>query len=196
MNSMGKWPNARGRRGKRGVSPIIATILLVAITVVLAAVLYVLISGLTGGGTSTPYSLQMSNEGQSTPAAGTDFITLAINPTSGLTTGLFGLKVTNVLNLGVAAGVVTATCVTYATFTAAHCAAPAANTWYAVLVFSNSTVASAWGSTSTWSGGTVALNAGMSLVVVTPSGTSLSGIGDSMDAYGTSGSSVSGSVTL
>jgi flagellin-like protein len=32
------------------VSPIIATILLVAITVVLAAVLYVLISGLTGGG--------------------------------------------------------------------------------------------------------------------------------------------------
>jgi flagellin-like protein len=41
--------NLRGRRRKRGVSPIIATILLVAITVVLAAVLYVLISGLTHG---------------------------------------------------------------------------------------------------------------------------------------------------
>jgi archaeal type IV pilus assembly protein PilA len=34
---------------KRGVSPIIATILLVAITVVLAAVLYILISGFTKG---------------------------------------------------------------------------------------------------------------------------------------------------
>jgi len=44
----------RRRRPGRGVSPIIATILLVAITVVLAAVLYVLIAGLTGGPTSTP----------------------------------------------------------------------------------------------------------------------------------------------
>ena len=43
------WRKAR----KRGVSPIIATILLVAITVVLAAVLYVLISGLTTGGANT-----------------------------------------------------------------------------------------------------------------------------------------------
>jgi flagellin-like protein len=40
-----RWRSARGR----GVSPIIATILLVAITVVLAAVLYVLISSLTHG---------------------------------------------------------------------------------------------------------------------------------------------------
>ena len=54
MNVFGK--RARGwRKGKkRGVSPIIATILLVAITVVLAAVLYVLISGLTRGPGSTP----------------------------------------------------------------------------------------------------------------------------------------------
>ncbi len=39
----GQW------RRRRGVSPIIATILLVAITVVLAAVLYVLIAGVTRG---------------------------------------------------------------------------------------------------------------------------------------------------
>jgi flagellin-like protein len=44
----------RYRRSRAGVSPIIATILLVAITVVLAAVLYVLISGLTHGPGSTP----------------------------------------------------------------------------------------------------------------------------------------------
>jgi len=46
----GRW----GRKRSRGVSPIIATILLVAITVVLAAVLYILISGLTKGPGSTP----------------------------------------------------------------------------------------------------------------------------------------------
>ena len=44
------WRKAR----KRAVSPIIATILLVAITVVLAAVLYVLISGLTHGPGNAP----------------------------------------------------------------------------------------------------------------------------------------------
>jgi len=160
------------RRAKgRGVSPIIATILLVAITVVLAAVLYVLISGLTGGGTSSPYSLQMSNRGQSTPAAGTDYITFALSPTSGLNTGIFGLKVQNVVHTGIAAGTVTAACVQYAAFNAVNCAAPAASAWYAVLVFSNSTVASAWGTTSLWTGGTVSLNAGMTLVVVTSSTT-------------------------
>jgi len=49
-------PNARRwrKKSKRGVSPIIATILLVAITVVLAAVLYILISGLTKGPGNTP----------------------------------------------------------------------------------------------------------------------------------------------
>ncbi|MCI4357976.1 MAG: type IV pilin [Thermoplasmata archaeon] len=50
MRRQGRWRKS----GKRGVSPIIATILLVAITVVLAAVLYVLISGLTRGPGNTP----------------------------------------------------------------------------------------------------------------------------------------------
>lgn len=50
MNVLGKNERSWRKARKRGVSPIIATILLVAITVVLAAVLYVLISGLTGGG--------------------------------------------------------------------------------------------------------------------------------------------------
>lgn len=49
-NKERSWRKSR----KRGVSPIIATILLVAITVVLAAVLYVLISGLTKGPGNTP----------------------------------------------------------------------------------------------------------------------------------------------
>ena len=53
MNVFGKRERSWRKARKRGVSPIIATILLVAITVVLAAVLYVLISGLTSGGANT-----------------------------------------------------------------------------------------------------------------------------------------------
>ena len=53
--NLGRRTTRRWRqKGERGVSPIIATILLVAITVVLAAVLYILISGLTKGPGSTP----------------------------------------------------------------------------------------------------------------------------------------------
>ncbi|HTT35145.1 MAG TPA: archaellin/type IV pilin N-terminal domain-containing protein [Thermoplasmata archaeon] len=68
---MHMWANGERRwrkKGKRGVSPIIATILLVAITVVLAAVLYILISGLTKGPGNTPLGTALAvappNEGQ------------------------------------------------------------------------------------------------------------------------------------
>jgi archaeal type IV pilus assembly protein PilA len=54
MNVLGARERSWRKAHKRAVSPIIATILLVAITVVLAAVLYVLISGLTHGPGSTP----------------------------------------------------------------------------------------------------------------------------------------------
>jgi flagellin-like protein len=42
------------RKDSKAVSPVIATILMVAITVVLAAVLYVMVSGYGGGGETTP----------------------------------------------------------------------------------------------------------------------------------------------
>jgi len=53
---------------EEGVSPVIATILMVAITVVLAATVWLLVSGYMGGGTSSPltmsltYNAQQSNE--------------------------------------------------------------------------------------------------------------------------------------
>jgi len=47
MNVFGQRKRGWRKKSKRAVSPIIATILLVAITVVLAAVLYVLIAGLS-----------------------------------------------------------------------------------------------------------------------------------------------------
>ena len=70
MNVFGKNERSWRKARKRGVSPIIATILLVAITVVLAAVLYVLISGLTGGGVgSKPIGTAITVGPNPSPAA-------------------------------------------------------------------------------------------------------------------------------
>lgn len=52
--------NVRKRPGDRAVSPVIATILMVAITVVLAAVLYLMVSQFTGPNTPTPPTGTMS----------------------------------------------------------------------------------------------------------------------------------------
>src|SRR3989442_115416 len=56
------------RKDESAVSPVIATILMVAITVVLAAVLYVMVSGLISGPGGTPQSMgvsvQQSGDGQ------------------------------------------------------------------------------------------------------------------------------------
>lgn len=49
------------RRNEEAVSPVIATILMVAITVVLAAVLYVMVSGLIGGTTTAEPNIQFSS---------------------------------------------------------------------------------------------------------------------------------------
>jgi flagellin-like protein len=70
MNVLGEKARSWRKAQKRGVSPIIATILLVAITVVLAAVLYVLISGLTHGPSSAPLGTNFS-WGQPINATGT-----------------------------------------------------------------------------------------------------------------------------
>jgi len=70
MNVFGKSERSWRKARKRAVSPIIATILLVAITVVLAAVLYVLISGLTHGTGSAPLGTNFS-WGQPFNASGT-----------------------------------------------------------------------------------------------------------------------------
>jgi flagellin-like protein len=63
MNMRTETTRWRRNKGRRGVSPIIATILLVAITVVLAAVLYILISGLTKGPGNTPIGTAIAFSG-------------------------------------------------------------------------------------------------------------------------------------
>jgi archaeal type IV pilus assembly protein PilA len=77
------------KKNDRGVSPIIATILLVAITVVLAAVLYILISGLTKGPGNTPIgtALSVGKIAESNNPGGTqyNYTTSVQTATSGMT---------------------------------------------------------------------------------------------------------------
>jgi flagellin-like protein len=70
------------RFGRRGVSPIIAMILLVAITVILAAVLYVLVTGLVHGPASKPIAESFLI---TSPTAGTCW-------TAGVTAHVCGVK--------------------------------------------------------------------------------------------------------
>jgi flagellin-like protein len=68
MKIWGKNERSWRRKNRRAVSPIIATILLVAITVVLAAVLYILIQQYTKAGAATPLGTSFSF-GSSTDSA-------------------------------------------------------------------------------------------------------------------------------
>jgi len=68
------------RKDETAVSPVIATILMVAITVVLAAVLYVMVSGLITGPGGTPQSMGVSV----TPSAdGTNWVMLVSSTPTG-----------------------------------------------------------------------------------------------------------------
>jgi len=75
------------KKQARGVSPIIATILLVAITVVLAAVLYILISGLTKGPGNTPIgtAISLGKMAESNSATQWNYTTSVQTATSGMT---------------------------------------------------------------------------------------------------------------
>jgi len=191
MYVFGRAGHTWRKNRKRGVSPIIATILLVAITVVLAAVLYVLISGLTHTGASTPYTLGMSAPTQTSPAAGVYWNSIVISPQSGLTTGLFGLGLASSTNLPIAVGTTAALCVAGAAFTSANCGAPAAGTWYAVLYnIGTNNVVNVY-SASAWTAATTAVTNSLTLVVV--SGATLAGSLDVLSAFSTGSSSVSGS---
>ena len=70
------------RKDEQAVSPVIATILMVAITVVLAAVLYVMVSGLITGPGGTPRSMGVS---VSSSGDGTNWILLFSSVPTGLT---------------------------------------------------------------------------------------------------------------
>lgn len=69
------------RKDEQAVSPVIATILMVAITVVLAAVLYVMVSGLiTGPGQARTMGVSIVRSGD-----GTNWVLTVVNAPTGLT---------------------------------------------------------------------------------------------------------------
>ena len=202
-----RWRKAKG---KRGVSPIIATILLVAITVVLAAVLYILVSGYIGGTGSKPLTFSPSGSTPSTATSSTGtsyYDTLAVSASTGLTTAEFGLKIAGVSGnviAPLASASIQASC--SGTFVeagvgstaAGDCPAVAPGTggtpaWYAVLVNSSGGVVATYGS-SGWSSTQVVSNS--DTLVLVNYGSQLAGSGDTLSAFGIGGSSVSGSTTL
>lgn len=69
------------KKNNKAVSPVIATILMVAITVVLAAVLYVMVMGFGGGGSPEAPTVSLS---KMTTASGVDII-ININPSTPIT---------------------------------------------------------------------------------------------------------------
>ncbi len=200
MNAMDKMVRTWKRKRQRGVSPIIATILLVAITVVLAAVLYVLISGLTHGGGAVPYSVSMGTPSWSgtSPSYGTISITGA---TSGLTTSLFGFAVATISGspVPVATAAPTTTCKAKVSYATTACTAPTTGNWYVVLYYTgNGSIADIWVNGGWTTGLTnnyaVGISAGaQSLVIIGSSGASLPSSGDQLNAFGLGSSSVSGS---
>jgi archaeal type IV pilus assembly protein PilA len=201
MNALRNRLIARRNR-RRGVSPIIATILLVAITVVLAAVLYVLISGLTHTGASTPYSLGMSSPIASVSGSAY-YYQITVSPQSGLTTGMFGLSLkgptgtslTSAAKPYPAACKFTAAGTAYSTTsctTVTGCTASAASPcWYAVLYWlGNGSIANVYNASAGWTAPTLPVTNAETLVVI--AGISLTGSSDTLNAFSTGSSSVSG----
>ncbi len=165
MNVMGEKKRSWRKARKRGVSPIIATILLVAITVVLAAVLYVLISGLTKGPGTAPLgsALALGNPTAAKGAGTTWYENFTVeSASSGITWNSVNLKV--VAAGGTVVGTVTA---------------------FGVYSLAGTSVCGASGTTeSSWSTGSGATAiASTQFLSITSTGT-LSGAGNTLQAIG------------
>jgi archaeal type IV pilus assembly protein PilA len=193
MNVFGRMSHRMRKARKRGVSPIIATILLVAITVVLAAVLYVLISGLTGSTAAAPISLAPAVTG--TGGGGTTwFVVVSITPSSAIATSQFGLKVTTTAATQPTAAP-NAACIAGAAYVAGTTCTGVAGDWYAVLTNSAGTIVATFsGATPAWTASTTITGGSYSLNII--SAAQYDGNGYTLSAYGTGSASVSGQVFL
>ncbi len=80
------------KRNEEGVSPVIATILMVAITVVLAATLYMMVGDIGGGGDTPVAGTMTYNADRSAPAEGNATFNLNMNTPS--STDLGNVKIT------------------------------------------------------------------------------------------------------
>jgi len=164
------------RKGrKRGVSPIIATILLVAITVVLAAVLYILISGLTKGPGNTPLGTSLAlNKPSETSKSTNNWYNFSVQSAGG------GI-VLNDINFQV----VTST---------GGIISPGASWTLSVLNLGGTVIGTYAFASATWTlGGTTPIASSQTIVLNAVS-TSLSAQGDNLNVIGTG--SFQGSITV
>jgi flagellin-like protein len=200
------------RKNGRGVSPIIATILLVAITVVLAAVLYILVTGLIGGSHSVTSSIGWSLGSVSTctvttPAADgtiTVYPLTVASTTATISTANFGVSITQsgsatATSPGAPTAATGSTCPDGAT----GCVPASATAWDAILTTAQGTVEASFGTggTSGWYtpacaalGSPVTLSSGMILFVLQPSSDNFGGA--TLTSFGLGGASITGSATL
>lgn len=164
---MSEHNRLKALRARQAVSPIIATILLVAITVVIAAVLYVLVSGYLKGASPAPLDLQLQGE-----IAGHNILNTihwlnfsVVTVSKGLDTGVFGFKIVNP-NGNLVVG------------------------WNVSLEFSNTVVATFAAGASFWSQN-VAVN-GSAILSFNTGSQNLVGTTDDIDAIGLGNTPVSG----
>lgn len=149
-------------------------------------------------GTYSPWFLGLRNAGSFQPASGVYFLKIGVIPEGGLTTQIFGLKISSNSSGDVGVGSAPASCQSprgssFTPLTAGNCGAPTGN-WYAVLTFSNSTIANVFAAGVGWSGPNLELSSSMAIYVVTAA--NYTGVGDELTTYGVGGQTVVGGVWL
>jgi flagellin-like protein len=159
------------RQNKRGVSAMVATILLVAITVVLAALLYIMVSGVVSSSTGPrPIALELTVQGQATTSSnGETWVNFSLDPSQAVTTAEFGFVLLSTGGTPIPAG-------------AGSCpsmgpsCSPGAG-WIAFLWTPQGKVVNVWSSTG-WSNSTLTVLSSMTLGLVAAASLHVAGSGD------------------
>lgn len=194
-----------GRQTGRRIWPlrivgIVAIVLLLAMASVLTVFLYeISVDVQPHCPCDVPFTLGMLAGNSSNPSPGLYFEAVKINPTTGLTTNLFGLRVVTPDASMLKVGVAPATCAApdsgaLTAFTPKNCGA-SAGVWYAVLVFENTTIQSTYDSSGHWTGSAAPLERSTAEIYLV-SDEKIAGSGDTISAFGTGPAAVSGVAVL
>jgi flagellin-like protein len=113
-DSIKKLQKARKGKGRRAVSPVIATLLLIAIAVAAGIVLYIFVSGLTTslsnvkGTVTEPLQVTVTNSGSSCTGTSCTINLLVVNP-NGASVTLTNYLITNDAGAAIANGIISTT---------------------------------------------------------------------------------------
>lgn len=137
--------------------------------------------------------------GSSHPAGGPFEIELLVGPTSGLTTGMFGLRIFNSTGVTFLPGTAPGTCLApsggaLTSFTTKNCGAPTEG-WYAVLTFTNTTIQNVFDKAGLWSGPTAPVRIELNQIYLL-SDENLTGVGYTLTAYTHGSQAVEGEASL